>query len=100
MTYQRDKEKVKAYNKMRYETQREHILKLNKESRERNDDKIKERRKVYMEKNKEQIKMKKQEKIVCECGVILCSGGKHKHIKTLKHKRLLEAKNEFKIINN
>ena len=96
----RDLNKVREYNKMRYETQREHILLLNKESRERNADKIKERRKVYLETHKEEIKMKKQEQIVCECGVILCAGNKYKHIKTHKHKRLLEAKNIHKIINN
>lgn len=95
MTYQRDLNKVREYNKKRYETQREHILKLNKESRERNANKIKERRKKYMEKNKELIKMKKQEKFMCECGAILCYGGKYKHVKTLKHKRLLEEKKEL-----
>jgi hypothetical protein len=88
----RDPLKVKEYNKMNYERDKDSILAKQKQYREENPDRIRERRKLYLETHKEQIKMKKQEQIVCECGVIICYGGKSKHIKTPKHKRLLEAK--------
>lgn len=82
MTYQRDKEKVKAYNKMRYETQREHILKLNKESRERNKEVISEKKKHP------DVVAKTKQPIWCsDCKIFIQKKSFARHKKSKTHQR-------------
>jgi hypothetical protein len=81
MTYQRDKEKVKEYNKMRYETQREHILKLNKESRERNKEIIAERKK-----HPDVVAKRKEPIWCCECKIFIQKKNFARHRNSKTHK--------------
>ena len=60
---------------------KEYKKKYDKEYREKNNEKKKENNKEYYEKNKEEI--------ICECGCITTKFNKSRHIKSLKHKQLI-----------
>jgi predicted GIY-YIG superfamily endonuclease len=111
------KEKYKQYNKKYYEENKNKLKKQNKEYHEKNKDKIKEREKIYRNENKEKISIRKkkyyeknkdkikkyyeknrdiilkrkEEKIECECGTIICKPNLNSHRKPQKHK--LKMKN-------
>ena len=70
------KELKRIKNKQRYETNKEEILLRLKE---------------YKEKNAEKIAQRAAEKIKCECGTIISRGSKSKHLKTKKHKDIIEG---------
>ena len=57
--------------------------------RENNKERIKEQSKLYYEQNKERI----NSTCICECGCEITKGKKPRHLKTAKHKRLMEALN-------
>jgi hypothetical protein len=44
-----------------------------------------------MQKNKEQILKKNKKKIECNCGSIICKGGKAIHERSLKHQDYLSS---------
>ena len=73
-----------------------------KEWRVENKEDMKLKDKLYREKNKERYKItdsikyertkiKKQEKITCECGSIIARSQKTEHLKTKKHKNLVNS---------
>lgn len=55
----------------------------------KNIDKLKEKNKKYRENNKAQIKEYRQKykktRIVCDCGVELCKGALHRHLRSQRH---------------
>jgi len=88
--YELNKERIKEYDKERYDLNKEQILERNKEWRENNKDKRKDYQKEYYELNKE----KKNEKMTCECGSIVCKGALSLHKKTKKHLNYINSINE------
>ena len=82
MTYQRDKSKVKAYNKMRYETNKESILEKQKQYREDNKEVISEKKKHpdVVAKTKEPI-------WCCDCKIFIQKKSFARHKKSKSHQR-------------
>ena len=62
-----------------------------KKYREVNKEQINEKKKKYYEVNKEQINEKANEKITCECGIMINKSNKARHLKTIKHKNYLNS---------
>lgn len=92
--YQEDnREHIKEYTKLWKEDNKEHIKEFIKEQhkkyRENNKEVIKERNKQYRENNKEHINSYYGEKIKCECGCIVVRGGLPRHLKSVKHQKLM-----------
>lgn len=63
------------------ENNREKIREYKSKYRQENKEKIKE----YFVKNRDVLKAKRQEKITCDCGSIVCRGHLPKHKKSKKH---------------
>ncbi len=82
-----NKDKIKQYHK----NNKDKINKMRKLSYLINKEKIKDKIKDYYQNNKEKVKERRQTKFICECGSEICKGDKAKHIKTLKHKQLMET---------
>ena len=82
MTYQRDKEKVKAYNKMRYETNKESILARQKQYREDNKEIIAERKK-----HPDVVAKLKEPVWCCDCKIIIQKKSFARHNKSKSHQR-------------
>jgi len=82
MTYQRDKQKVKEYNKMRYETNKESILARQKQYREDNKEIIAERKK-----HPDVVAKKKRPEWCSECKVFIQKTSMASHKKCARHKR-------------
>ena len=81
-------EKVKQY----YFTHKEQVEEYIKKHYENNIEHFKEyKRKWYLE-HKETHNMKAKERIICECGNEICRGYLTQHLKSNKHKQLLEQK--------
>ena len=80
MTYQRDKEKVKLYNKMKYETNKESILARQKQYREDNKEVISEKKK------QPDVVAKTKQPIWC-CGIFIQKKNFARHIKSKTHQR-------------
>lgn len=81
MTYQRDKEKVKAYNKMRYETNKESILARQKQYREDNKEIIAERKK-----HPDVVAKRKEPIWCCECKIFIQKKNFARHRNSKTHK--------------
>ena len=98
--YENNKDKINEKSKEYNEKNKEHILEKTKEYYENNKDKINGKKKEYYEKNKGKInenkkeyreknKEKYQEKVICECGCKVATGGLTEHKKTKKHINLM-----------
>jgi hypothetical protein len=61
------------------------------DNRELNKDKKKVYQKKYKDKNKEELNKKRNQKIICECGLIISLSVKYKHINTKKHQNFMET---------
>ena len=83
-------EKRKEYKKGYYEDNKETILEKKKEYYEENKEIIAERNKRYYEENKEIINEKRKEKVECDCGCIIRKDELVRHLKTQRHKDLME----------
>jgi hypothetical protein len=83
-------DKIKA-GKQKY---RENNADKIKEYREQNADKIKTGKQKYREDNTDKIKEYREIKYTCECGTTLCLVKKSSHIKSKKHIKFIESKNE------
>ena len=103
--YENNKEEYSAKNKERREGEkREEILAKKREYHHNNKEKVAEKAKVYRENNKEVIREKKKleyeknkdklnEVLICMCGCEVKRRNTARHIKTEKHKQLMEAQN-------
>ena len=80
--YQNNKDKKKEYEKLYYQNNKEKIKEYKKEWIENNKDKIKQ----YYQNNKDKI----NEKITCECGLIVSKSSLVRHRKTTKHKNKMK----------
>ena len=66
---------------------------IEKKHYEQNKDKMKEIGKQYRENNKEKIKERRQQKITCCCGSIICNDGhKARHERSQKHVNFINNK--------
>jgi MSV199 domain len=84
-----------------YEEHKEDILEKRKDYYVENKEEILEKRKDYYDENyKTKISVKRQEKKLCECGMVVASYTLNNHRKTDRHKLLLERKNNPEILNN
>ena len=86
--YDQNSERLKEKSKEYYEQNSERLKEKNREYYEQNSERFKEKNKEYYEQNSEKF----NRKIVCECGAVINQSSKSRHKKTLKHKRLMEAK--------
>lgn len=82
MTYQRDKEKVKAYNKMRYETNKDSILARQKQYREDNKEVISEKKK-----HPDVVAKTKQPIFCTDCKLFIQKKSFARHKKSKSHQR-------------
>ena len=87
--YKRTKEVVKARAKARYEDKKEEIHAKQRQYNEKNKDKVAEYMKKYYEKNKDKL----NEVHICMCGCEVKRRNTASHLKTEKHKQLMEAQN-------
>ena len=96
VTEEQKKEYFKEHHKKYKENNREHLKEYLKEYRESNKEKIKEQKKEYYQNNKEHfkeyyqnnkehVKEQNSKKYECECGSIIITATKPKHLKTKKH---------------
>ena len=90
VNYANNKEHYKKMNKDRYEANKEEVLEQQREYYNKNKQMILEREKKYREKNKETIKQYKNKKIACDCGCEIAQGNKTRHMKSQKHKDLMD----------
>ena len=81
--YEDNKEDRLKKKKQHYQENKEDILKRTKQKYEKikNNQHFKEKRKKYRDSYKE--------KYICECGSIIAYRDKYRHVKTIKHKTLL-----------
>jgi hypothetical protein len=104
-----NKEKINNINRQYAINNIDKIKKYNKQYRNDNADKIKEQKKQYLivnaDKKKQwdkqyyianadKIKQKNQTLITCECGCVITKGAKSNHLKSKKHKKLLNQNQE------
>jgi len=82
MTYQRDKEKVKAYNKIRYETNKESILARQKQYRKDNKELI-----AGKKKHPNVVAKRKEPIWCCDCRMFIQKKSFARHIKSKTHQR-------------
>lgn len=84
---QKEKQRLKNLEASRkYKDEHKDELKIkNKIYRENNKEKIKERYKNWFEKNKDKIHRESNEKITCDCGLIVSNSYHRVHIKTKLH---------------
>jgi len=68
-------------------------LRTREEWKESNKDKISEHNKTYKIKNKKKLDDYKKSFFVCSCGSKVRRDNKYNHIKTKKHKKILDATN-------
>ena len=93
--YEKNKEKILKQNKEYQKKNKEHILIKQKQYYEKikNNQEYKEKQKKYRDEHKEYNntygKEYRKKKHICECGKILLYSEKSKHVKTTKHKKLL-----------
>ncbi len=80
----------KEYKKQYYQDNKEHIKNTQQIYRDNNKEEINKKKKEYRDNNKEEISRKKAEKITCECGTIISKQRLARHIKTAKHKLIME----------
>ena len=90
--YENNKEILSEKKKEYYENNKEIINEKRKEYYENNKEIIHEKEKEYREKNKEKIEAKQGMKITCACGCQVRKDSLKDHLKTKKHKKLMEAK--------
>ena len=88
--YANNKEHHNKMNKDRYEANKDKVLEQQREYYNKNKQMILEREKKYREKNKETIKQYKNKKIACDCGCEIAQGNKTRHMKSQKHKDLMD----------
>ena len=84
---QDNREKILKQKKQYYEDNKEKI----KQYREDNREKILKQKKQYYEDKKEKITQRRAQKITCDCGMIISRSSKSDHLKTKKHKDIIEA---------
>ena len=60
-------------------------------SYEKNKEEILKGQKKYYEDNKQHVSDRNKESIVCTCGLTIKKSSKYHHLKTAKHKNLLES---------
>ena len=89
--YEKHKDKRKATNKKWREENKEQIKQDKDKEYERDKEKILERVKNYRENNEEKIKARRNEKILCDCGVIFSRNDKARHSRSLKHQNWLNS---------
>ena len=80
---------VKESHRHYCETNREKCSESKKKYKEKNKEKIKVQAKLYYEKIKEKLKVT----CLCECGCEIRKQEKPRHMRSAKHKRLIEALN-------
>ena len=100
------KPEKQEYNKNYYQENKDKIIEQVQEYRKNNLDKIKETKHILYEKNKKELAVgykkyyqdnkqhvsdRNKESIVCTCGLTIKKSSKYHHLKTAKHKNLLES---------
>lgn len=88
--YMEHQDSMKTWHKNDYNKNKELYLERHKKRYEENKEKIKEQMKIYRENNKEKIKERMSKKIMCVCGCEIRYDNKSKHLKSDKHKKLME----------
>ena len=93
--YEQNKDKIIDYQKEYYEQNKDKIIDYQKEYNTKNKDKIIDYQKEYYNITKEDKLKKLNEKVICECGSICSRSGLTEHLKTNKHKKLIENVKRF-----
>lgn len=88
--YRENKQNIQEYKKSNEEHIKEYAKQYNKQYREKNGEKIKLQKQDYYESNKTII----NEKIRCECGVLLNKRDMSRHEQTKKHTEYLDFKGQ------
>jgi len=86
---EKHKEKIAKYKKIYNEDHKEEQSKYIKKWKEEHKEELAKRNKEWYEDNKEEIAKKSKVKIKCECGSNLRRDSMNKHLKSNKHKELL-----------
>ena len=89
--YEDNKERLNENKKKYNEIHKEQMVARGKKYREANKEKIKEKNKQYYNKKKDDILAKEKEKVVCDCGDIICKHSLTRHEKTKKHQQWLAS---------
>jgi hypothetical protein len=90
--HQENKEKIGAYHKDWAKENKAHLKEYKKKYYQANKAKSAAQWKERYAKDKEKIKAKQKIPWTCECGAVVQKVAKYRHLKTDKHKRLMEAK--------
>ena len=103
------KQKARERSKLYYQNNKQSVKERVNKCRENNKEKYEETDKKYYENNRENILLKRKDyqknnraklqekqgmKILCECGCHIRKDGLIDHLKTKKHNKLMEVKNE------
>ena len=89
--YQENKEKKLAQVAEYQENNRDKIKETKHNSYEKNKEEILKGQKKYYEDNKQHVSDRNKESIVCTCGLTIKKSSKYHHLKTAKHKNLIES---------
>ena len=89
--YQENKEKKLAQVAEYQENNRDKIKETKHNSYEKNKEEILKGQKKYYEDNKQHVSDRNKESIVCTCGLTIKKSSKYHHLKTDKHKKLIES---------
>jgi hypothetical protein len=98
--YQKHKEARLQWCKEHYQENREYILERVHRYADNNKEKISERGKTYRATHKDEIKERRSKTFVCECGSESLLDHKARHLRTKKHLKFMEAKENAEKISN
>jgi hypothetical protein len=91
------KDQIMEYQKKYREEHKSEISENKKEYYQKNKEKIIDKRKEYRDAHKEEIKIRKTEKIICECGILICKDYSSRHKKSKIHNNLLKTKTQVSL---
>jgi hypothetical protein len=89
---EKNKERIALNKKEYYKNNIEKKKEYDAQYQQINKDKILENKKQYYLNNKEELLQKRKIRIICECGCETSVGDKRIHMKSVKHKNLMEIK--------
>jgi hypothetical protein len=93
--YQRNKERLQSYGKLRYKQNREKLLAISKEYQSSRKDILRDRNTIYYERNRDKLLQDRATKISCECGKMITKGSYSSHLKTKYHMNHIELSNKI-----
>ena len=88
--YKKNKDHINESNRLKYQENKEQVLQRNKGYYNTHKEQVLQQQKKYVDDNREKVKQWKSTKILCSCGIEYTQSHQSSHMKTLRHKQLME----------